>query len=1100
MRNEFQSSFVQVLSQLIGSKGKEVKDSDLLKAFSTFAMIESFMPTDIVSAYEKTLSKANKDSVLAFTILKKFVSNTYLLSQAYNKFTSITLKEFLRFVVPNLVCNPVEALQIIERYKQKTYEKIYQILAVKKVAFDSQQEKRPPKNKMQELLWKRYISLVDGQKIYQNDFLSLYQNINYYPLDTKESNVNNDAMKAVTAWSELGESIEHQLEYASLFYVKKFQARELITIYPANSVEDNDSKRDKLFYASIKILAKYYPIDFLCAVKLDRNNNDIALENGLIYTQITSNLYSESGDINVLIYCPTPFFIQKWIRDPMLRKVKTTFILDDIHSRNLLNHNYLSNEYRSDCYDISFEVRDKYEKKIREEGRIDYDVILFFAAQVPMEQQDESIKLWKKYSAKTLELYLLVATNEFENAVSPLSKELKDKHINIDSILLLPQGINGSTSPRRKLFLRCTLRKSRAYAVEDRKEENAIAEYCDSKKTELYSFPLNIDWNKQLLSMQIREPVRASKSDLQALNKSIRDYYRTEILRRKSNGETKEEPISYEFTSELMIWFSKSYPKNNLGRPRLEAYICYPPPPEKVIRGYMERGAQIDSTTKHTTKLGENEIFEWLEQVYPFEYVRERRNKRFLSDLGANSSGENAACGANDESSVEPNLKPRRSIQEEIIAVYGPIYEKKPLSLKMLWYLYPCLQDIYSDNDYAIFSDMVHTELGMLKLDRETTEKHYVDGMNKAYPDASAKDLRLMWMLLSQAVDFAVTRGHCENNVLNEVVDSVNRGRDLFAEVRDALTKKSFTLTEMKKLYDALQNKIVNEDKPEYIGVLIRLLTGLESNIVCGLKWDDLVFMRSFDFYQLWIRRQVTNDGSTYVGFTHKEDYRRFPCPPILVNYLNAHKKRIKHEYPAVSQRDFSNLPIVSTREKLEYPETRYSVFSPRKLERISKEIVGYAEIQNNVIMVPDSKLGTKETNLAHYQGDIFRSNFRFYALEIAKMTDGELMYLLGNKPNTTFCRYYCDFLNDAAQLTMFVKLKKWDALFTAPQQCYAISKKVSGIRSFEITEEVNCAYPLQLNMEVGMVHKGEIIFSAKSQYGIDLMVSQLSEAEREEK
>lgn len=49
--------------------------------------------------------------------------------------------------------------------------------------------------------------------------------------------------------------------------------------------------------------------------------------------------------------------------------------------------------------------------------------------------------------------------------------------------------------------------------------------------------------------------------------------------------------------------------------------------------------------------------------------------------------------------------------------------------------------------------------------------------------------------------------------------------------------------------------------------------------------------------------------------------------------------------------------------------------------------------------------------------------------------------------------------------------------------------------------EEVNCACPLHLDIEVSMVHKGdELTFSAKSQYGLDIIVSRLREFEHEEK
>ena len=65
------------------------------------------------------------------------------------------------------------------------------------------------------------------------------------------------------------------------------------------------------------------------------------------------------------------------------------------------------------------------------------------------------------------------------------------------------------------------------------------------------------------------------------------------------------------------------------------------------------------------------------------------------------------------------------------------------------------------------------------------------------------------------------------------------------------------------------------------------------------------------------------------------------------------------------------------------------------------------------------------QTNLAYYPGDIFRTNFDYYARHTGKFELGEIEYFLGLQPSTTFSRNYCDYANDYAQFILFTKLER---------------------------------------------------------------------------
>ena len=94
--------------------------------------------------------------------------------------------------------------------------------------------------------------------------------------------------------------------------------------------------------------------------------------------------------------------------------------------------------------------------------------------------------------------------------------------------------------------------------------------------------------------------------------------------------------------------------------------------------------------------------------------------------------------------------------------------------------------------------------------------------------------------------------------------------------IRSSLTKKSFTLEELYRLL-SLISKEIEDGNWEYIGVLIRLCTGLPGNIVCALNWDDYAFVIIYGFHQLLIYQQMINDGMEYKLLASKEDNRCLP-------------------------------------------------------------------------------------------------------------------------------------------------------------------------------------------------------------------------------
>ena len=64
----------------------------------------------------------------------------------------------------------------------------------------------------------------------------------------------------------------------------------------------------------------------------------------------------------------------------------------------------------------------------------------------------------------------------------------------------------------------------------------------------------------------------------------------------------------------------------------------------------------------------------------------------------------------------------------------------------------------------------------------------------------------------------------------------------------------------------------------------------METNIVCGLKWKDVVFS-DYGNMMLEVYKQVSSDGKAECAFEDMNDYRIFPLDRILERMLSSKKE-----------------------------------------------------------------------------------------------------------------------------------------------------------------------------------------------------------------
>ena len=935
-------------------------------------------------------------------------------------------------------------------------------------------------------------------RLNKEKFSVLYRAVNLYPLDNSELKIyapaSKNIMELLNILSEkLEEPRSRQLSFAADFYVRNLQESALFAIYgtPLFSKNRDENERKKLLRKAVFLMAKASPMDVLCGISLSKKasdgkllsaapgdsptiiRNDITLENGLIYSFLTSDLLANlSAKTEAIIFFPTPFFVRKWIADSALAEKKVTFVMADSMSAELLNFYFSEGTYVTkrdkEMYVISYEA---WMKSMEDGKEFHWKDAMLFAAGRSLEEQDAWYAAIKKNARFPVEIHALISSKEFENARSPFASELTDPRIQLRSLALIPQGINNSTRPRRKIFLKASLNPGK---LADEKKE--------PQKTRLYAFTLNTDFKTQALSQRHLLPqnggfLSVEQGKLTELNQSVRRLFQAELLGRRAAGRQKNVAISYEFTPDITIWCSKSYPKNKDGYPRLEAYICEPPPQEKVQRGYLERGAQIPETLKRTTSFTGRNICEWLEKTYPFSYRHERN---YYRDERAKLAEE----GDPSKKLLAKPAKPRVSIREMIIQKTAAQFEKANLALKTLWYIYPCLEDLMSGRDYKLLSEMMLTELGQ-NYAADMTEDACITQIEDLYPGESRDQLRRRCQILYTVLEFARKQGHCRENPLQQLVTDEQHSNKVFAKIRGSLAVRSLTKEELTAVFQAITAKL-EAGETAYLGVLIRLLTGLESNIVCALKWGDFEEIADYGIYRLAVARQVTNDGETVRGFDSLEDYRLLPGCKLLTAYLLQQKRATQEALAPHYGGSIRNFPIVTASgEKARWQD--YEVMlAPRELERISREILSAAKLDAHMVTIPDHQKGSKETNLAHYQGDFFRENFKYWAQELCKFTPDELAYHVGNAPVTTFGKFYCDFLNDISQLTLYVKLQRLDAILACKEETVAVRKTCEGCSEFTHTFLVRGSRPAQIHIYLSTEgHGGTVQVDVENRFGV---------------
>ena len=349
--------YISILSSILG-QDEEFKSSKLLQAYVTF----SVMTSDDATSRESYSSICKKYANYRKALLR--ISNQQcktLCSEEMAKYVDLSFQDFLTYVTPDIVCDPVSLMMHYREYKS-IYELdhiqlLHHIIAIKLNSYQkitsSPNTISPgnPKDDPLTLIYNQYKE-NEANPLPINVFKDLYSAINVHPLDPRElspkligSSSKHLSELLEILFNELQLTRAQSLRMVRDFFCDNHQAVRISMeqdIYPFIQNKDNGT-RIKLINKALKLMAKFSPLELICAISLrkkdgtanERNKtevyilpNDITLENGLVYSSFFSGIAPESG-AHILVLLPTPHFINKVLWRSEYKDYKITFVLED---------------------------------------------------------------------------------------------------------------------------------------------------------------------------------------------------------------------------------------------------------------------------------------------------------------------------------------------------------------------------------------------------------------------------------------------------------------------------------------------------------------------------------------------------------------------------------------------------------------------------------------------------------------------------------------------------------------------------------------------------------------------------------------------------
>ena len=525
--------------------GFDCDEIGLLKTYCTCVAVHDRCVNEenIKNAFIEAKNACSKSETEVFTHVKRDC-NWKKLAKLCSEFSNIKLIEFLKIGVPELICSPVQFVELKRRLRMSILDVGYVILMMNQVHKIVSQKHYSSIAEFDKDVRKQFnLQNTAKLKIGTKHVVDLYKAVCMTKLDIEEFQQLRSATKAISFCVENG--------------IPKELIPELMAIIDNSSklkgFIKNTGVSNKKVVACAKKLVKfrYDEIELMCAASYAEDKNDILLDNCYIYPCFMSRI-SDVDKPAVAIICPSDFFIRKMFFDTSYRDVDFVVVLPSRYKCKLYSR-------YCDCMNYSgtgsirfftFAEFSKFESGI--------DSVLVFATHAEEKLQKEmSDALLKCCKTSTL-IFSLHESNEFENMTGSISRLIYSKDVKIESIDILPLGFSSSEGRKKKVFVRWSVQEN---IGSDTYYENAIT---------LNKYNLVSD-NEQYISRDCQEAF-ISKKELIESGSSIREIFRGIKYINKS-GQKREMAKEYAFSEGISAYYTINNGKCEDDKIRLRVYF-----------------------------------------------------------------------------------------------------------------------------------------------------------------------------------------------------------------------------------------------------------------------------------------------------------------------------------------------------------------------------------------------------------------------------------------------------------------------------------------------------------------------------------------------
>lgn len=767
----------------------------------------------------------------------------------------------------------------------------------------------------------------------------------------------------------------------------------------------------------------------------------ILLECGLVY-----EIFSQSLSPNdcILVACPSSSFIRKWTSDRLLSGLTTRFIVPSDEEKSLLECYYGRTRYASKNDSISFSTIDEIVEN--KDSLKDFNRILILALDY------ENSGYYNPSSRHRLyELAYLFASSNRKQTVFCLSSDEGFQRngyfsrsfiangLEIQRLVDLPNSVdNAGKSKKKNLWIGILHEQKKPASCYKTTKKNGFL--FIGREPEEYK----IDFHDYLSD--------GGKTDIFTFAK--------ESAKKKPIRE-RNAPESYKFSEDIMFGYSISSDHKHPNSKRVTAYLKTDQKRFFFVDDENERSVLIRDYTVAYGMKAEEEIPDWLENDYPYLHIDK---------------------GKLDEKTYY--------IQDRISEVLRKQLAGFDICLKSFLYLYADLFRELHKPEYEFLKKFAKdSEIGNIPMKLVSREQvaQRIGEMHSSRPESTQKSL------VNRAFELAVLAKVLQYNPLSSGGSSGKESPRNLINLKSALATKTFTREQFRRFFglalerlgispeELKQNRsnIVKTAKPDYgvLGVLIQMLTGIESKALVVLKWNDFHKISGYDVHQLqvfkhYIRKRDEDDQPWEICKADTK-IRNVPCSKILADIISI----IKNRTGALSD------------DKYILRDSRNEPLKPDAINRTFKELMKEMDLER----VAEQSIQEEAVDFSDYRGSFLIENFRFVASDIAGLQADEIAYLLGNTPVTTFGTYYCDYKNPASQYMLQTKLNRISALllnnqsFSTPRPIELLNE-----RTFEQTDST---YPLQLNFRVENNTDEDCDVEIESEYGVSVFAGDESNA-----